>query len=131
MKRFVLMLGIALAAVVAVAPATANVPNGSGLDILEGFPVDLTCDGQVTTRVVVTRGGGATGWRAVPQDQHHVLSWFSVTMFNADGSVASVDEKYWGKKLGIDSLSCEQDLRVVGIPVLIQGTIHPLPGSGS
>jgi hypothetical protein len=128
MKRFISTAVLLTAAVVAAAPATGNVPNGKGLEILEGAPVDLVCDGQVTTKVVVTPGGGATGWRAAPQNQHHVLSWFSITTYNADGSVAFVDEKYWGNKTGIAPLRCEQDLRDVGIPILVQGTIHPLPG---
>jgi hypothetical protein len=129
MKRLVLALATVLATLVAVSPTSANVPGGKGLEILEGLPVDLTCDGQLTTRVVVTRGGGATGWRATPQNQHHVLSWFSITEFNADGSVAWVDEKRWGKKTGIAPLRCVQDFRAFGIPTLIEGTIHPLPGA--
>lgn len=131
MKGLCVALAAALAALVAAVPTSANVPNGNGLDVIENAPVDLTCDGQVTTRVLVTRGGGATGWRATPQDQHHVLSWFSITMFNPDGSVAFVDEKYWGNKTGIAPLQCVQDLRSVGIPVLVRGTIHPLPGGES
>ncbi len=131
MKRLSVALAAALATLVAVAPTSANVPNGNGLEIIEGMPVDLTCDGEVTTRVLVTRGGGATGWRAEPQSQHHVLSWFSITTFSTTGAILSVDEKYWGKKKGIASLQCVQDLRTVGIPVLVQGTIHPLPGGGS
>ena len=34
MKRFTLALAVAVAAVVAAAPATANVPKGAGLELL-------------------------------------------------------------------------------------------------
>jgi hypothetical protein len=125
MKRIILAIGLALGTVTAATPATAHVPNGKGLDVLES-PIPLVCTGdQATTKVVVTPGGGATGWRVDVNgqtvDQHHVLSSFSITV---DGT--TVYAKTWGVKRGLASLDCSQTI----FGTVIEATIHPLPGSG-
>jgi hypothetical protein len=127
MKRFVLALGLAVAAIFA-AQASANVPNGKGLELLES-PIPLVCNGdQETLAVVVTPGNGATGWRVDVNgqevNQHHVLSYFAITV----GGV-KVTEKSWGVKQGLDSLECSQ--YIAAFDTLIEGTIYPLPGGGS
>ena len=129
MKRFILAFAVSLAAVIAAAPATANVPNGKGLEVLEQF-VPLDCDGHETFTVKVTRGAGATGWR-VDQNQHHVLSYFSITVYYPAPIGTVNDAKTWGQKSGIDSLDCSQDIPAFGdFPAVhIEGTIHPLPGN--
>ena len=130
MKRFVLVFAVSLAAVITAAPATANVPNGKGLEFLQQF-VPLDCDGNETFAVKVTRGGGATGWR-VDQNQHHVLSYFSITVYYPAPIGTVTDAKTWGEKNGIDSLDCSQDIPAFGgFPAIhIEGTIHPLPIGG-
>jgi len=125
MRRIVMAIGLALGAVTAAAPATAQVPNGNGLDLLES-PIPLVCTGeQATTKVVVTPGGGATGWRVDVNgrtvDQHHVLSSFSITV---EGT--TVYAKTWGVKRGLASLECSQTI----LGTVVEATIHPLPGSG-
>jgi len=129
MKRFILAFAVSLAAVIAAAPATANVPNGKGLEVLEQF-VPLDCERHETFTVKVTRGAGATGWR-VDQNQHHVLSYFSITFYYPAPIGTVNDAKTWGKKSGIDSLDCSQDIPAFGdFPAVhIEGTIHPLPGN--
>ena len=136
MKRFIFALAVAVSAVVAAAPATANVPSGNGLVLLEQF-IPLVCVGndgeEATFAVFVTRGGGATGWR-VDQNQHHVLSYFSLTLHLPTGDVT--DAKTWGNKSGIAAMQCSQDIPALEIEgvvypaVSIRGTIHPLPGAG-
>lgn len=129
MKHFVTVLTTLAAVVVAiVAPATANVPNGNGLEHVIG---ELVCGPDTTFDVLVTRGGGATGWR-VDQGQHHVLSYFSITYHFDFGDV--IDAKTWGNKTGIAALRCPPrdypGVPELGIPaVTIEGTIHPLPGT--
>lgn len=125
MRRIIMAIGLGLGAVTAAAPATAQVPNGNGLDLLES-PIPLVCTGdQATTKVIVTPGGGATGWRVDVNgqtvDQHHVLSSFSITV---EGT--TVYAKTWGVKRGLASLECSQTI----LGTVIEGTIHPLPGSG-
>jgi opacity protein-like surface antigen len=118
----------ALAAIVGTAPATAaDVPNGRGLEHVLG---ELVCGPDTTFDVLVTPGGGATGWR-VDQGQHHVLSYFSITYHFDSGDVT--EAKTWGNKSGIAPLMCEPQfypgIPELGIPaVTIEGTIHPLPG---
>ena len=129
MMRLTLVLAALAAAMVAVTPAIADVPNGNGLEHVIG---ELTCGGETTFDVLVTPGGGATGWR-VDQGQHHVLSYFSITYHFDSGDV--VDAKTWGNKTGIAALPCPPryypGLPEFGIPaVTIAGTIHPLPGGG-
>jgi len=124
MKRGILALAVAITAVVLAGPATANVPKGAGLELLEA-PIPLTCTGnQQTFGVVVTPGGGATGWRVDVNgqqvNQHHVLSYFSIT---AGGT--TVFEKTWGVKNGQIALDCSQTI----LDTVIVGTIHPLPGN--
>jgi hypothetical protein len=138
MKRLTLALAVATA-MIAVAPATATVPTGPGLVLLEQF-IPLVCTGggleQTTFAVYVTRGGGATGWR-VDQNQHHVLSYFSITTHLPTGDVT--EAKTWGVKQGIAAMQCAQEIPELtdprtGMtypPVSIRGTIHPLPGGGN
>ena len=130
MKRFIMVVGVALAAVVAVGPASAKVPSGNGLEHVIG---ELVCGNETTFDVLVTPGGGATGWR-VDQGQHHVLSFFSITYHLESGD--AVDAKSWGNKTGIASLRCPPryfpGIPEFGVPaVTIEGIIHPLPGAGS
>jgi len=130
MKHLVVALAALAAIVFAAAPATANVPNGNGLERIDGALPCVNESGGVETSlvVVVTRGGGATGWRAEPQGQHHVLSYFAITYHFETGDVT--DAKTWGNKTGIAPLHCRQDYPAFGeFPaVTIEGTIHPLPG---
>ena len=126
MKHLFALLA-ALATIVVAAPATANVPNGKGLEHVVG---ELVCGSETTFHVLVTRGGGATGWR-VDQGQHHVLSYFSITYHFESGDV--IDAKRWGNKTGIAPLVCPPQ-SFPGIPelqipaVTIESVIHPLPG---
>ena len=53
-------------------------------------------------------------------NQHHVLSYFSIT---AGGT--TVFEKTWGVKNGQIALDCSQTI----LDTVIVGTIHPLPGN--
>ena len=131
MKHIVVLITAVAALATATTPAIANVPNGDGLERIEGELPCVNGSGGIETSlvVVVTRGGGATGWRAEPQGQHHVLSYFAVTYHFDAGDV--VDAKTWGNKTGIAALHCRQDYPAFGgFPaVTVEGTIHPLPGS--
>jgi hypothetical protein len=123
-----LVAATALATLAGAGAAGANVPNGGGLEHVIGA---LVCGSDTTVDVIVTRGGGATGWR-VDQDQHHVLSYFSITYHYESGDV--VDAKRWGNKSGISPLVCPPlyfpGFPELGIPpVTIEGVIHPLPGT--
>jgi hypothetical protein len=124
MKRGILALAVAITAVVLAGPAAANLPKGNGLELLEA-PIALTCTGdQRTFGVTVTPGGGATGWRVDVNgqtvNQHHVLSYFSITV----GGTTTY-QKTWGVKSGLASLDCSQTI----FDTVIVGTIHPLPGN--
>ena len=126
MRRLLGALAAMSALAIAASPATANVPNGNGLEHVLG---ELVCGSDTTFDVLVTRGGGATGWR-VDQGQHHVLSFFSITYHLDSGDVT--DAKTWGKKTGIAPLRCPPTyypgVPEFGIPaVTIEGVIHPLP----
>jgi hypothetical protein len=122
------ILVIAVASGLFVATASAGVPNGNGLERLEA-PIPLVCtadDGtsEATYTVALVRGAGATGWR-VDQNQHHVLSFFSITTYLASGPVT--ESKTWGNHNGLAALHCSQFVPSFGeFPaVLIEGTIHP------
>ena len=123
MQRFVLAALVVATAMVIASPATANVPNGEGLELLEA-PIPLVCAGdQETFDVIVTPGNGATGWRVDVNgqqvNQHHVLSYFSITV---GGTTVAL--KTWGVKQGLESFDCSQTIG----DTVIRGTIHPLPG---
>lgn len=127
MRSFGLVAATAIAVLTGAGAATANVPNGKGLEHVIG---ELVCGSDTTFDVLVTRGAGATGWR-VDQGQHHVLSFFSITYHFDTGDV--VDAKRWGNKTGIAPLACPPryypGIPELGIPaVTIEGVIHPLPG---
>ena len=126
MKRFTLLLAVAVMAVVAASPATANVPKGGGLELLEA-PIPLVCTGDHETfNVVVTPGNGATGWRVDVDgqvvNQHHVLSYFAIIV-----NGTTVASKTWGVKQGLVSYDCTQTIG----DTVIEGTIYPLPGNSN
>jgi hypothetical protein len=128
MRRSIVAFAVVAAAVMA-APALAKVPNGNGLELLES-PIPLVCvdsggGEHTTTNVLVTPGNGATGWRVdvdgEAANQHHVLSYFAITV-----NGQRIVEKTWGVKQGLASLDCSQWIPEIG--TTIEGTIYPLPG---
>jgi len=131
MKHLVVALAVLMAIVVGAAPATANVPSGNGLERIAGeiLCVDESGAAETTLLIVGVRGAGATGWRAEPQGQHHVLSYFAITYHFDSGDVT--DAKTWGNKTGLAPLRCHQEYPAFGAfpAVTIDGTIHPLPGN--
>ena len=129
MRRLTFGLAALAAAMVAVTPAIAAVPNGNGLEHVIG---ELTCGGETTPtfwsrREAEQRAGASIrgSTRALVLLDHLPLRLGDV-----------VDAKTWGNKTGIAALPCPPryypGLPEFGIPaVTIEGTIHPLPAAAA
>ncbi len=90
---------LASLAVAAVAPASANVPGGKGLDSTFG-PFDCETLGTVT---IVTSERGPTGW--TDSGEHVVPLSFSGTFTDPEGNVFTFSRNF-GTKAGMNPFTC-------------------------
>jgi hypothetical protein len=126
MKRIILAIGVALAAVVAAAPATAKVPNGNGLTFVPASPVGVHCADGGTYSVLVTRNLGKSGWH-VEASRHYVVGEFWITVTHtATGALISREGGAWGKKNGLASLRCwgGYDDPEAGVTITIDSVLY-------
>jgi hypothetical protein len=133
MRRLSLALVAGLAALVAVAPTSAKIPDGGGLDLIPASPVGVHCDDGGTYSVKVTRNLGKSGWQ-VESDRHYVVGAFWITVTDtASGYVLSREGGVWGRKTGLEPLECwgGYDDPELGITIRIDSTLYPVSGSGS
>ena len=113
MLRLTVLVGVVLAvAAVLVAPATA-VPQGKGLVVEFGF----SCGGAPAHAVLITRGGGQTGWN-LATGQHVVVKTFSGTFtFTPEGGgtpIVETESRSSGEKVGLGTpLVCSQSFTQV------------------
>ena len=132
MKRLTLAVAVALAAVISAAPATANVPNGNGLDLIPASPIGLHCADGETYSVKVTRNLGKSGWQ-VESSRHYIVGAFWITITHtASGAVLSREGGTWGSKAGLEPLTCWGGYDdPSGVTIRIDSTIYPVPGGGN
>ena len=107
--------------------SAANVPNGTGLELVPASPIGVFCeDGAAPFSILLTPGGSAgTAWR-IEADDHYVLSFFSITTY-FNGVIVSADSKSWGQKTGIDSIACSGGFEDGSLRVVIASTTHVVP----
>jgi hypothetical protein len=129
MKRLFVALAGALAALVAVAPTSAKVPGGNGLDLIPASPIGVHCEDGGTYSVKVTRNLGKSGWQ-VESGRHYVVGAFWITITDtASGAVISREGGTWGTKAGHEPLVCWGGYDdPAGFTVRIDSTIYPVPG---
>jgi hypothetical protein len=130
MKRLTLALAVTTAAAIAAAPATANVPGGSGLTTIPASPVGVHCEDGETYSVKVTRNLGKSGWQ-VESSRHYVVGDFWMTITDtASGALISREGGSWGKKVGLEALTCWGGYDdPLGFTVRIDSTLYPVPAS--
>jgi hypothetical protein len=130
MERVILAIAAVLAAAISATPATANVPNGNGLDLIPASPIGVHCEDGGTYSVKVTRNLGKSGWQ-VEASRHYVVGEFWVTITHtATGVVLSREGGSWGKKKGLEPLVCwggYDDLEA-GLTIRIDSIVYPVPG---
>jgi hypothetical protein len=119
MQRVILGLAVVATAAFLAAPATA-VPRGNGLIVQVG----CSCEGAPSGSVLITRGGGQTGWN-VSTGQHVVVKTFSGTFtFTPEGGgtpIVETENRSSGQKVGLGTpITCSQTFTEV-IPG--QGTV--------
>jgi hypothetical protein len=101
-----LVLATLASALVAATSATANTPNGKGLDFVPASPVGVHCEDGETYGVLLTRNLGKSGWQ-VEASRHYVVGEFWITVTDtASGLVLSREGGSWGRKAGLESLIC-------------------------
>ena len=127
MKVLPALAAAGAAALMLASSSAANVPPGNGLELVPASPIGVFCeDGSAPFSILLTPGGSAgTAWRIEAND-HYVLSFFSVTTY-FNGVVVSADSKSWGKKTGIDSISCSGGFEDGPLRVVIAATTHVVP----
>jgi hypothetical protein len=130
MKRLSITLAAMLAALVAVAPTSANVPGGNGLDLIPASPIGVHCADGGTYSVKVTRNLGRSGWQ-VESNRHYVVGEFWITVTDtASGALISREGGTWGMKAGIEPLTCWGGYDdPMGYTLRIDATIYPVPST--
>jgi hypothetical protein len=130
MKRLSAAIAVALVALVAVAPTSANVPPGDGLDLIPASPIGVHCEDGGTYSVKVTRNLGKSGWQ-VESARHYVVGEFWITITDtATGALLSREGGTWGQKAGLESLVCWGGYDdPMGFTVRIDSTLYPVPGA--
>jgi hypothetical protein len=103
MRRWIAVVGVIFGTLaMAAGPASANLPQGKGL---EDFGV-VTCEGIGEVSVFGPRGEGAATAFATT-GQHVVLQAFDVTFTDTEGNVFSFSKSF-GTKAGLTTFTCTQ-----------------------
>lgn len=101
MRRGIAVAGLlALLAVTAVAPASADVPGGKGLDSTFG---PFECEGLEGTVTFVGSQSGPTAWMST--GEHAVPLSFSGIVTDPDGNVFTFSRNF-GTKAGMNPFTC-------------------------